>query len=30
MRELRDKLGVEVLNEVIYWWATSPDHDAQD
>lgn len=30
MRELRDKLGVETLNEVIYWWATSPDHDLQD
>ncbi|MEU4094446.1 hypothetical protein [Streptomyces sp. NPDC026673] len=30
MGELRDKLGVGTLNEVIYWWATSPDHDEQD
>jgi DNA-binding CsgD family transcriptional regulator len=30
MGELRKKLGVETLNEVIYWWATSPDHDAED
>ncbi|MGW3246510.1 hypothetical protein [Streptomyces sp. NPDC001070] len=30
MGELRDKLGVGTLNEAIYWWATSPDHDVQD
>jgi DNA-binding CsgD family transcriptional regulator len=28
--QLRKKLGVQTLNEVIYWWATSPDHDLQD
>ncbi|MDX2852542.1 hypothetical protein PV342_29680 [Streptomyces sp. PA03-3a] len=28
--DLRKTLGVETLNEVIYWWATSPDHDVQD
>ncbi|MFD3452757.1 hypothetical protein ACFWVC_11280 [Streptomyces sp. NPDC058691] len=30
MGELRAKLGVGTLNEVIYWWASSPDHDVQD
>lgn len=30
LRELRVKLGVETLNEVIYWWAGSPDHDVHD
>ncbi|MFF1838375.1 hypothetical protein ACFVXE_29850 [Streptomyces sp. NPDC058231] len=30
LRELRMKLGVETLNEVIYWWAGSPDHDVHD
>ncbi|MET8326172.1 hypothetical protein [Streptomyces sp. NPDC005181] len=30
LRELRLKLGVETLNEVIYWWAGSPDHDVHD
>ncbi|MFE4421267.1 hypothetical protein [Streptomyces sp. NPDC056817] len=28
--QLRRKLGVQTLNEVIYWWATSPDHEVQD
>jgi DNA-binding CsgD family transcriptional regulator len=28
--QLRAKLGVETLNEAIYWWATSPDHAVQD
>lgn len=27
MRDLRVKLGVETLNEVIYWWRGSVDHD---
>ncbi|MFJ3248511.1 hypothetical protein [Streptomyces sp. NPDC086782] len=27
---LRQKLSVQTLNEVIYWWATSPDHQVQD
>ena len=27
MRDLRVKLGVETLNEVIYWWRGSADHD---
>lgn len=30
LRDLKTKLGVDTLNEVIYWWATSPDHDMQD
>lgn len=30
LRELRLKLDVETLNEVIYWWAGSPDHDVHD
>ncbi len=30
LRLLRKKLGVQTLNEVIYWWATSPDHEVQD
>ncbi|MEV6739190.1 hypothetical protein AB0N14_20570 [Streptomyces sp. NPDC051104] len=28
--QLRKKLGVQTLNEVIYWWAKSPDHELQD
>ncbi|MCT9003583.1 hypothetical protein [Streptomyces rhizosphaerihabitans] len=28
--QLRKKLGARTLNEVIYWWATSPDHNLQD
>ncbi|WP_330306182.1 MULTISPECIES: hypothetical protein [unclassified Streptomyces] len=28
--QLRKRLGAQTLNEVIYWWATSPDHDVQD
>ncbi|REE61387.1 DNA-binding CsgD family transcriptional regulator [Streptomyces sp. 3212.3] len=28
--QLRKKLGAQTLNEVIYWWATSPDHEVQD
>jgi DNA-binding CsgD family transcriptional regulator len=28
--QLRRKLGVRTLNEVIYWWATSPDQEVQD
>lgn len=28
--QLRRKLRVQTLNEVIYWWATSPDHEVQD
>ncbi|MGW2938010.1 hypothetical protein ACWDA7_40795 [Streptomyces sp. NPDC001156] len=28
--QLRKKLRVQTLNEVIYWWATSPDHEVQD
>ncbi|MGW2933291.1 hypothetical protein ACWDA7_15800 [Streptomyces sp. NPDC001156] len=28
--QLRKKLGAQTLNEVIYWWATSPDHEEQD
>ncbi|MEU6318184.1 hypothetical protein [Streptomyces sp. NPDC047009] len=28
--QLRKKLGARTLNEVIYWWATSPDHEVQD
>ncbi|MGW1157734.1 hypothetical protein ACWD48_05810 [Streptomyces sp. NPDC002519] len=27
---LRRKLGAQTLNEVIYWWATSPDREEQD
>jgi hypothetical protein len=30
MGELRTNLGMKTLNEVIYWWAKSPDHDIQD
>lgn len=30
LRELRLTLGVGTLNEVIYWWARSPDHTAND
>jgi DNA-binding CsgD family transcriptional regulator len=30
MRDLRVKLGVETLNEVIYWWRGSADHDVHD
>ncbi|MCX4858384.1 hypothetical protein [Streptomyces canus] len=29
MSDLRKILDVETMNEVIYWWATSPDHDAK-
>ncbi|MGW1799172.1 hypothetical protein ACWCQN_25180 [Streptomyces sp. NPDC001984] len=28
--QLRKKLGAQTLNKVIYWWATSPDHEVQD
>ncbi|MET8957365.1 hypothetical protein ACWEQN_42040 [Streptomyces sp. NPDC004129] len=28
--QLRKKLGVHTLNEVIYWWAMSPDHEVAD
>ncbi|MFF3514672.1 hypothetical protein [Streptomyces sp. NPDC002573] len=28
--QLRKKLGVQTLNEVIYWWATSPDQEEDD
>ncbi|MGW1621881.1 hypothetical protein [Streptomyces sp. NPDC002172] len=30
LSHLRKKLGVQTLNELIYWWAKSPDHDAPD
>ncbi|MET8534485.1 hypothetical protein ABZV67_21785 [Streptomyces sp. NPDC005065] len=30
LRDLRLKLGVETLNEVIYWWVSSPDHNVHD
>ncbi|MGW3658377.1 hypothetical protein ACWD6R_23005 [Streptomyces sp. NPDC005151] len=30
LRELRVKLGVGTLNEVIYWWAKSPDQEERD
>ncbi|MGI5139376.1 MULTISPECIES: hypothetical protein [unclassified Streptomyces] len=30
MGQLRKKLGAKTLNEVIYWWATSADHEVQD
>lgn len=30
MRDLRVKLGVGTLNEVIYWWRGSADHDVHD
>ncbi|MEU6417836.1 hypothetical protein [Streptomyces spiralis] len=30
LSQLRKKLGVQTLNELIYWWAKSPDHDVQD
>ncbi|WP_127358912.1 helix-turn-helix domain-containing protein [Actinacidiphila soli] len=28
--ELRTNLDMKTLNEVIYWWGKSPDHDVQD
>lgn len=30
MRELRVKLGVQTLTEVVYWWRGSADHDVHD
>jgi hypothetical protein len=30
MRALREELGMDSLNQVIYWWATSPDHAIVD
>ncbi|MFD7769818.1 hypothetical protein [Streptomyces sp. NPDC059787] len=30
LSQLRKKLDVATLNEVIYWWAKSPDHELQD
>ncbi|MGW4138818.1 hypothetical protein ACWELV_18855 [Streptomyces mirabilis] len=29
MSDLRKALDVETMNEVIYWWPTSPDHDVK-
>ncbi|WP_324787073.1 hypothetical protein [Streptomyces sp. H51] len=28
--QLRKRVSVQTLNELIYWWAKSPDHDVQD